>query len=218
MNQILSILLCYVLLSAESFAMRGWGTKAKERLSGSYSAILTQTSLATAKSPVATTVDPMTGIISTFYAPVYLDYVGSGTGLVLFTVPSVGAATGSFLLFDTSVGTAFSGNINGLTNPRDGGMSGVLSGTKIADTSPIPDTVGGTIVVKVAPRSSQSGYQEIEGTASTKASDATFYDGTTYLSIDYAVVGYQQSSQVSAGTGFSIGNSQGAGGASVFAF
>ncbi len=144
MKRLLSLLMCYVFLQAETFALRGGpSSRGVQRLQGSYSVIMLESSI-----------DPFTG------------KTGTSVGLALLTAPAAGATTGSFITFSFNGGTSFIGTINGLSSTA-GQLTSVLSGSEINGTGG-SKTVNGSLLAKIAPKQTGSVVQEITGTASTR--------------------------------------------------
>jgi hypothetical protein len=198
MKKILSLLMCYVFLQAQTFALRGWsGSGGTTILSGTYSAIMVQTSPG---------FDFATGRQT---SP-----VGTGIGLVQMTVPQNGPATGDMIIFDPETGNAFSGTINGLSNVTTGQLVGIVAGDQIGGTNAGVATISGTLSVKIKQSGAKSGFQEIDGTATTKVDGipVVFAVGNTPVNgitsgtqTTYSVTGYQSSTQATGTTsGFDI--------------
>ena len=196
MKKILSLLMCYVFLQAETFALRGGpGGKVGTPLSGAYSAILIQTS---------PEIDFVTGTVT---AP-----VGSGIGLVLLNVPQTGPATGDFLTFDSGTGDAFNGTANGLTNIGTGQLVCILSADKINGANVGVETISGTLKAGIQ-KGRSSLFQQISGTATLRISGIpiVFVSGgnvvnaiTSSPPITYDLIGYQSSTAPATGAAFDI--------------
>lgn len=206
MKRILSLLMCYVFLQAETFALRGWaGAGGVTFLSGTYSAIMIQTSPG---------FDFATGRQT---SP-----VGTGIGLVLMTVPQTGPATGDMITFDPETGNAFSGTINGLSNVTTGQLVGILAGDQIGGATAGTATMSGTVTVKIK-KGGNAAFQEITGTATTKVDGIAVVFAVANTAINgitsgtettYSVTGYQASQSATAATsGFDISFGTGSGGA-----
>lgn len=191
MKRLLSLLMCYVFLQAETFALRGGpGGTGNSQLLGSYSAILLQTSPLFDLSGRQVGTEP-----------------GNGLGLVTITVPSVGPAVGNFLLFDSQSSDSFLGRINGLSNPATGQLICLVTGSqfKITSTSvssgttgaaTTTETVSGRLVASKT-KSTRSSFSGISGSATLTVAAIPFIDlttGRTYIAngapTTYDVVGY----------------------------
>ncbi len=189
MKKLLSLLLCYVFLQTETFALRGGpGGSGSKRLTGSYSGIITQTN------------------------------GGSGVGLFLLTAQSAGASNGSIVFFaqtgtttvvrpgpigfGTTGGTGgryYAGTITGLTDPSTGSYSGLFNAT-----AQVSSTIGavavistlslsGSLKLAVTAAATNSNNQQVTGTASAEASSGGVQT--------YTISGWQTSADAVA-TGF----------------
>ena len=195
MNRLLSLLMCFVFLHAETFAMRGGPTRrGVAQLSGTYSVILTQTSEDT-----------------DFFTGVGLGYIGTSIALVLVDAPGIGPASGHFLLFSSSAGISYQGTLDGLSDTK-GFLHAVMGASQI-DNSGVNQTVNGTFSASVVPQaSSNSTLQEVTGTATTVSTATTITinpNGSrtivsfTSFPVTYSLSGYRQSSSTGFGTVFS---------------
>lgn len=185
MKKILSLLLCYVFLQTETFALRGGpGGAGSNKLSGAYGGTLTQNS-------------------------------GTGLGLFLLNTTSQGASNGEIVFFSqtgqsgpvgpfgfgfgaSSGGRYFSGTITGLTDPNSGTYYGLFNATTTISTvsgavaviSTI--TIAGTMKLTVAVGTGTGNTQIITGTASAQTSNST-------AASTYTVAGWGTSSGAVAG-------------------
>jgi len=104
MKAILGSLLCFVLFASECFALSG-GPPYPGNISvvGIYAGVL---------QPAFDPTDP---------------FSANSLGVFTMAIPSVGASVGNFLMFTR--GRAFSGTIQGVTNPNNGALNAVLDAT-----------------------------------------------------------------------------------------
>jgi hypothetical protein len=188
MKAILGSLLCFVLFASECFALSGgpqYG--AGVNVVGSYAGVL---------QPAFDPTDP---------------FSSNSLGVFTLVVPSVGESTGNFMMF--SRGRAFSGTIQGVTDPNTAKISALLdatfnytvtyvttddTGTLTTVTVDVTATVNGPLTAKITPTRSQTAVSsaKIRGSATAFISnggveingDPTI-DGT--LSLD--VTGFKQS-------------------------
>lgn len=174
MKKLLSLLLCYVFLQAETFALRGGPNGAgSSKLSGSYSGVMTQTGS------------------------------GSDVGLFLLSAQNAGASTGNVVIFSQTIdpftgnlgARFFSGTLTGLVNPVSGTFSGLFNAAAPNNTtssSPllivisVTPTIAGSIKLNITP-STNGQVQQISGTASAQSN-------TTSTPLTYTVSGWQTSS------------------------
>lgn len=179
MKKLLSLLLCYVFLQAETFALRGGPSGgSSKKLTGSYSGIITQVG-------------------------------GSGVGLFLLTAQSAGASNGSIVFFSqtgttttrpgpigfgttsSTGGRFYAGTITGLTDPSTGSYSGLFNAT-----AQVSSTVGavavistlslaGSMKISVTAAATSSNNQQVTGTAAAQPSSG--------VAQTYTVSGWQTS-------------------------
>jgi hypothetical protein len=180
MKKILSLLLCYVFLQTETFALRGGpGGAGSKKFTGSYSGTLTQNG-------------------------------GSGLGLFLLSANSQGSANGSIVFFaqntttgptgpgpigfgSSSGGRYYAGTITGLVDPNSGTYYGLFSATAtlttttgaIAVVSTI--SIAGTLKLNVSVGTGAGNTQIITGSAAAQTSSST-------AAGNYTVSGWQTSS------------------------
>ena len=107
MKRLLSLLMCYVFLQAETFALRG-GPSSKngvEKTQGAYSGTMVES-------------NPVGGVTSS-------------VGLFLITAIDNGASVGQVVFFASSASdvSTYSGTITGLTNPNTGTLTAVFGAT-----------------------------------------------------------------------------------------
>lgn len=189
MKKILSLLLCYVFLQTETFALRG-GPGGNKKLSGAYSGVMTQTGggsdiglfLLNASSTGASS-----GQIAFF------SQSSSTTGRV--GIGPIGLSTGGGSYF-------YSGTMTGLTNPNSGDFTGVFTGSVAATTGTASislvvttRTIAGSIKLAVQPGGRTGQTQQISGTASAQAE----YNGSTGPLKQYTVSGWQTSTDAVSG-------------------
>lgn len=211
MKKLLSLLMCYVLLQAETFALRGGPTgKTNSPLSGSFSALLIQTSPLFNINNVQVGTEP-----------------GNGLGMVLLNVPASGPATGSLLVFDAQTGDTFLGKSNGLSDPRSGtlislvsatqfliqatNLQGVSTGTTVATRS---ETISGIMLAKNQVANRGLTVPQITGSANLLTANIPFIDlntGRTFIGngapTTYELVGYQSAQGGGILGGFSLTDS-----------
>ena len=196
MKKILSLLLCYVFLQAETFALRGGpGGAGSLKLTGSYSGVITQTG------------------------------GGSDVGLFLLTAQSSGASSGEIVFFASS-GTVgpilpgpigfgstassgaryYAGTLTGLSNPSTGAFTGLFNATAQVSTTvgavAVISTLSlsGTIRLTTSSAATISNNQQVTGTAAARSSSGTL--------ANYTVAGWQTSAGAVA-NGFSQVSSTG---------
>ena len=142
MKSLLSLLMCFVLLQAETFALRGGpsGRNGVEKVEGAYS---------------GTFVD--------------VSGLGTSTGLFLLTAIQNGASSGQVVFFASSsvdVNT-YAGTITGLGDPNSGTFTAVFgasNATSLAGT----DTVSGQMIVTAKKAISNSATQTISGSGTSR--------------------------------------------------
>ena len=195
MKKILSLLLCYVFLQTETFALRGGpGGAGSNKLSGSYGGTLTQNS-------------------------------GSGLGLFLINATNEGASNGQIVFFastGTSIGIGFgplgfgvnsggryfAGSITGLTDPNSGTYYGLFNATTQVSTTSgavaviTTISIAGTMKLTVSPGTGSGNTQIITGTAAAQTSSSA-------TSSQYTVAGWSTSASAVAGGFGQVANSGG---------
>ena len=165
MKKILSLLMCYVFLQAETFALRGGPGGSGNRLSGSYSGVMTETS------------------------------GGSDLALFVLNIAGAGASSGSVIVFEQSAAGArfYSGTITGLTNPTSGDFIGLFNSTatvtttvgNIAVTSAL--SLAGTLKLSISPVVVRGSRQQVTGTAVGQANNGALKK--------FSVAGWQSSTE-----------------------
>ena len=166
MKKILSLLMCYVFLQAETFALRGGpGGVGNAQLSGTYSAVLLQSSPQFDINNIQVTVGP-----------------GPGLGLVTLTVPANGPAVGNMLIFDSQTQNTFLGKVNGISNVQTGELIGLVSGTEFkiassatagtAQATTSTETIAGRLIASKSKLKRSS--SQITGTATLTAAGIPF--------------------------------------------
>jgi hypothetical protein len=123
MKSIFPLLLIYVFMTSQTFALSGGPRfgNGTVLVSGLYSGVLegvTETNSATQGPPIPG--DPVTD-------PNATGTPSNAIGLFSLTVPNVGLATGTFLLFAN--GRVFTGTIDASGDPDSGEIKGILQGT-----------------------------------------------------------------------------------------
>ncbi len=121
MKKLLPILLCYVLMTTQVYAISGGPVFGGSDLNpvGTYSGVINVTKELDNDDPV---VDPVTGNL----VPSEVTDVNA-IGLFDLGVPSTSVATGSFLLFVD--GVVYTGTITASVNPDSDQLSGIVQGT-----------------------------------------------------------------------------------------
>lgn len=185
MKKLLSVLMCFVFLQAQTFALRGGPTGGLgPQVQGAYSGILTDTTVG-----------------------------GSDIGLFILTAVSNGASNGQVVIFSqTTGGTSdfFSGIITGLANPTNGSFSGLFGGTGQQNNGGSRTvTISGQMratATKVGPGLKLQG---LTGTAASQTLTTVLTNGIPAIVIitgaakTYTVSGWQTSAN-SSGVGFAI--------------
>ena len=191
MKKILSLLLCYVFLQTETFALRG-GPGGNKKLSGAYSGIITQ---------VGGGAD-----IGLFLLNATSQ--GASSGQIAFFSQSSSTSTGRIgpigpIGLSSGGGSYFySGTMTGLTNPNTGDFTGVFTGSVAATTGTASisltlttRTIAGSIKLAVQPGGRTGQTQQISGTASAQAET----NGVTGPLKQYTVAGWQTSTDAVSG-------------------
>lgn len=142
MKSLLSLLMCFVLLQAETFALRGGpgSRNGVEKVLGSYSGTLVD----------------VTGL-------------GTSTGLFLLTAIDNGASPGQVVFFASS-GTdvnTYSGTISGIGDPNSGIFTAVFGADKATNLAGT-DTISGQLTVTAKKAISNSFTQTISGIATAR--------------------------------------------------
>ena len=206
MKKLLPILLCYVLMTSQVFAISGGPTFGSGRVSpiGTYSGVLVGTQ--TSGSSTTTT---FTGNFPTDSGGQNAQSeAASVLGLFSISVPSSSIASGAFLLF-TGDGGVFTGNIDASIDPDSNQFSGIVFGYKFQQ-EPSNASSGGTIAVetgyaagaitaKISPGSQASTGARIKGTAKLGVTNLAI-DGNTsgQFQLVCTVTGFRQSTTASA--------------------
>ena len=207
MKKLLSLLMCYVFLQAETFALRGGPSGAgNSYLNGTYSILLIQTS------PLFNINNVQVGTGA-----------GNGLALVLLSVPQAGPATGSMLVFDAQTGDTFLGKSNGLSDPRTGTLTSLISGTQFLISAATTgggtgtgttvrtstEIISGTMLVKNKTGDRGSTVAQVTGSATLVTAGIPFIDlvtGRTFIGngqpTTFDVVGYQSATTTGTVTGF----------------
>lgn len=179
MKKILSLLLCYVFLQAETFALRGGpGGAGSRRLVGSYSGTLTQTG----------------GGASLGLFLLTAQNSGASNGSIVFFAPSTTTRTPGPIGFGTTGGSGYhfySGTITGIVSPSSGVYTGLFNSTSQVSTSTgavavvTTLTLSGSIQLQASAVATSSNSQQVTGTAAAAASTGTVSS--------YTVTGWQTS-------------------------
>jgi hypothetical protein len=170
MNKLLSLLMCFVFLQAETFALRGGpgGRNGVELINGQYSGTLTET----------------TG--------------GGSLGMFLLTAVDNGASIGQVVFFTSSTVNVdtYSGTITGLTDPNTGNFSGIFGATGstgLAGTS----NVSGQLTCTAKKAVTNANTQTISGTGAARNSQVIIAGSSILVTIGaltlYSVSGWRTS-------------------------
>jgi hypothetical protein len=183
MKKLLSVLMCFVFLQAQTFALRGGPTGGLgAQVQGAYSGIMTDTTAG-----------------------------GTDIGLFILTAVSNGASNGQVVIFSqTTGGTSdfFSGILTGLTNPTNGSFSGLFGGTGSQNNGGSRTvTLSGQMTVRASKVGPGARLNGLTGTGSSQTL-TTVIAGNNIVLITgaaktYAIAGWQTSSNTS-GVGFAI--------------
>lgn len=175
MKSLLSLLMCFVLLQAETFALRGGpgGRSGVEKVEGAYSGTMIDAS-----------------------------GLGTSTGLFLLTAIQNGASTGQVVFFASS-GTdvnTYSGTITGLGDPNSGAFTAVFGADKASNLAG-SDTISGQMSITAKKAISNSATQTISGIA-TARNVAVIVAGSNIQKfigalVTYTVSGWRTSSSTS---------------------
>ena len=193
MKKILSLLMCYVFLQTETFALRGGPNSGNgEKVTGQYSGVMVEN-----------------------------DGKGSDLGLFLLTAVSNGASNGSMVIFSASTTTLnafavagesdiYSGNISGISDTSRGG-TGTFYGLFHAEAktgSGAQRSANGQMTVTAKKAAGQNSTQRLTGTASSQTVSIDSVGGNTATSSGpnktYAVDGWVTGSSTGTVNGFSI--------------
>ncbi|MEQ1851120.1 MAG: hypothetical protein ABMA01_05945 [Chthoniobacteraceae bacterium] len=183
MKKLLSVLMCFVFLQAQTFALRGGPNQGLgPQVQGAYSGILTDTTAG-----------------------------GTDIGLFILSAVNNGASNGQVVIFSQTVGSNsdfFSGILTGLTNPTNGSFSGLFGGTGQQNNGGSRTvTISGQMRVTATKVGPGLKLQGLTGTASSQTM-AIYISGPTIGFLagapkTYSVSGWQTSSN-SAGVGFAL--------------
>lgn len=147
MKKVLSLLLAFILLQTQSWALSGgpvFSGGQFESFIGTYAGVLVpEIVIGQIPVPAGTPVPGTTATATTSSAAI---------GLFSFAQPSVGPATGALLLFVN--GTAFNGTMTGLIDPEDGSFRAVIDAQStfvITIFVPQTTTTGGATTTTFVP-------------------------------------------------------------------
>ena len=172
MKKLLSLLLCYVFLQAETFALRG-GPGGSTKLAGAYSGVFTQTGVGSD--------------IGLFLLNATTSGASDGQ-IVIFSQSPVG----SFF---------YSGTLTGLVSPVSGQFTGIFGAT-VAQSSTgnalilviTTRSIAGSLTLSVKPGARTGTVQQITGTAVSQQTTTGGIGGTTVGPLTtYAATGWQTS-------------------------
>jgi len=188
MKAILGSLLCFVLFASECFALKGGPPyPGSTNVVGSYAGVL---------QPAFDPTDP---------------FSSNSLGVFTLVVPTVGESTGNFMMF--SRGRAFSGTIQGVTDPNTAKISALLdatftytvtyvttddTGALTTVTVDVTATVNGPLTATIKPTRSltASSSTKIRGTATAFISNGFVEpngDPTIEGTLSLDVIGFKQS-------------------------
>lgn len=148
MKKILSLLMCYVFLQAETFALRGGpGGGGGQKVSGTYSGVMIESSGTT------------------------------DVALFLLNAQAGGASNGQIVIFSQSgvSSDAYNCNLTGLSDTSRGGSGqfiGVFTGAAVVTTATSIQSVSGQMTVKIS-ANSNSQSPRLSGTASSRTMTVT---------------------------------------------
>lgn len=181
MKKVLSLLMAFVFLQAETWALSGGpfdGANGINSTIGSYAGILVGTIPPGGVGPVG----------------------GAGLGIFTIGLPEGGIGTGIFAVY--SGGASIGGDVIGIGDPGEQTITGVMSGTFI----PNVDTGGGVVFGGVVTQLGAQLNLKIEGgrrgvstvgtrVKGTAGATITYYDfpATIVVATDFVVTGYKQS-------------------------
>jgi hypothetical protein len=206
MKAVFPLLLCYVLTTAQTFALSGGPIFGGGRVSttGIYSGVLQgQEEIDSTTSGPAIPGDPIPTDPNVTGTP------SNALGLFSLTVPATLLATGAFMLF--ADGEIFSGTINASADPDSGQLKGLLEGSfnftlqtfdsaGAAVSTAITATAVGQLTARVSASNSLTALSlaRLNGNA-TLAVNFGQVDGTTFApiiarTITFTVTGFKQSS------------------------
>ena len=207
MKKLLPILLCYVLMTTQVYAISGGPVFGDGGVSpvGTYSGVITVDQELNNDDPV---VDPVTGnLVPSVVADV------NAIGLFDLSVPTTNVATGSFILFVD--GLTYTGTITASVNPDSDQLSGIVSGTfpytiitiDSATGFPVSTTVialaGGKITAKVGgTRQGALSSATLVGSSTINVDRSGIQNGTFKVdsTMQCTVSGFRQSLTASAAT------------------
>jgi hypothetical protein len=197
MNRVLSFLLAYAFLQAQTWAIGGGpsGSNVGQNLIGTYAGVMLPTS----------STNPIAGVNSS-----------ASIGLFGLAIPAVGASNGACVAFVD--GIAFSGTLQGVADPKDATIRGIVQAVSSATVDtlvPVVDaTTGqvtyqliqtnvyaqGNVKAQVTGNGALDGSTRIEGTASLDLFAYLNPNGTpaTTNTVKFRVDGFKQSSEVAA--------------------
>ena len=198
MKQILSLLMCYVFLQTQSFALRGGPTSTGgQKVQGAYSGVLIEN-----------------------------DGLGNDVGIFLLSANPNGASTGQVVIFSQSNSTAgpggpvggpfggnggesdiYSGTITGLSDTSRGGTGkfyGLFSGNASTGSS-VQRGISGQLNVTASQKAGGGNTQRLVGTASSRTSAVSIVSNTSTVGTAkaYTVDGWLTSLD-SVGAGFVV--------------
>jgi hypothetical protein len=156
MKKILSLLMCYVFLQAETFALRGGpGGAGTGNVSGTYSGVLIDTGLAGGTTDI---------------------------GLFLLNASPAGASSGQMVIFSQSAADseAYNCNLIGLSDASRGGsktLFGVFSGAAAITANGVVKTISGQMTVKLS-TAGNAQSPRLTGTASSRTAITTTITST----------------------------------------
>jgi hypothetical protein len=197
MKKILSLLMCYVFLQAESFALRGGPTSTGgAKVQGAYSGVLVEN-----------------------------DNLGNDLGIFLLSANPNGASSGQIVIFSQTNSTAggpgipavgnggesdiYSGTITGLSDTSRGGTGkfyGIFTGNA-STGSGTQRGISGQMTVTATKNAGGGNTQRLTGTGSSRTSAVNSVTNTSTVGAakSYSIDGWLTSLD-SAGAGFTVSN------------
>ena len=149
MKKLLSLLMCYVFLQAETFALRGGpGGGNGARVAGTFSGVMIEN-----------------------------DGLGTDVGLFLLNAATGGASTGQLVIFSQSAASseAYDCNMTGLTDSSRGGSGkffGVFTGAAVVTANGVVKSISGQVTLQVA-AGATSQSPRVTGTGSSRTNITT---------------------------------------------
>jgi hypothetical protein len=196
MKKVLSLLMAFVFLQVQSWALSGgpFDNPFTNNITGTYAGVM-----------IGSVPAGGAGVLG-----------GAGLGIFTIGLPTGGIGTGIFALY--SGGASIGGDIIGLGDPKLQTIKGVMTGTFIPNVAITGGTVFGGVVTQIGAQfdatieqastkslNALSSGTRINGTA---GATITYYEfPTRQVSTDFVLVGYKQSSDPNAATAITLPDS-----------